>query len=59
MSRSKLTLITAYPLNEILNNEISKLIGKAYWYFMAVSTFFIAIAGAWVTEKIVEPKLGK
>ncbi len=29
------------------------------WYFMFVSTFFIAITGAFVTEKIVEPKLGK
>ncbi|WP_163934194.1 AbgT family transporter [Paraferrimonas sp. SM1919] len=31
---------------------------EANWYFMFVSTFFIAIIGAWVTEKIVEPKLG-
>ncbi|OIQ26026.1 AbgT family transporter [uncultured Vibrio sp.] len=29
------------------------------WYFMFVSTFFITFAGAFVTEKIVEPKLGK
>ncbi len=29
------------------------------WYFMAASTFAIAILGAFVTEKIVEPKLGK
>ncbi|MGX6715482.1 AbgT family transporter, partial [Vibrio cholerae] len=29
------------------------------WYFMAASTFVIAILGAFVTEKIVEPKLGK
>ncbi|MDN3609278.1 AbgT family transporter [Vibrio ostreicida] len=28
------------------------------WYFMFVSTFFIAGVGALVTEKIVEPKLG-
>ncbi len=32
---------------------------EANWYFMFVSTFFIAIAGAFVTEKIVEPKLGE
>ncbi|OBT06534.1 aminobenzoyl-glutamate transporter [Vibrio sp. UCD-FRSSP16_10] len=32
---------------------------EANWYFMLVSTFFIAITGAFVTEKIVEPKLGK
>src|SRR5690554_6832345 len=29
------------------------------WYFMFVSTFLIAAMGWWVTEKIVEPKLGK
>ena len=28
------------------------------WYFMFVSTFVIAGAGAFVTEKIVEPRLG-
>ncbi|MGB2078270.1 MAG: AbgT family transporter [Vibrio sp.] len=32
---------------------------EANWYFMFVSTFFIAITGAFVTERIVEPKLGK
>lgn len=31
----------------------------ANWFFMFVSTFFIAGLGAFVTEKIVEPKLGK
>lgn len=29
------------------------------WYFMIVSTFLVAIMGAIVTEKIVEPRLGK
>jgi len=29
------------------------------WYFMIVSTFLIAGLGAFVTEKIVEPRLGK
>ncbi|USD64683.1 AbgT family transporter [Vibrio sp. SCSIO 43136] len=32
---------------------------EANWYFMFISTFFISIMGAYVTEKIVEPKLGK
>ena len=32
---------------------------ESNWYFMFISTFFISIAGALVTEKIVEPKLGK
>ncbi|MGB3727559.1 MAG: AbgT family transporter [Glaciecola sp.] len=29
------------------------------WYFMIVSTFLVAAMGAYVTEKIVEPRLGK
>jgi aminobenzoyl-glutamate transport protein len=29
------------------------------WYFMIVSTFLVAAMGAIVTEKIVEPRLGK
>lgn len=32
---------------------------EANWYFMMVSVFLIAIVGTWVTEKIVEPRLGK
>jgi aminobenzoyl-glutamate transport protein len=32
---------------------------EANWYFMIISTFVIATLGAIVTEKIVEPKLGK
>ncbi|AFU97390.1 AbgT family transporter [Simiduia agarivorans] len=31
----------------------------ANWFFMIVSTFVISALGAFVTEKIVEPKLGK
>lgn len=29
------------------------------WYFMMLSTFAVAFMGAFVTEKIVEPRLGK
>ena len=29
------------------------------WYFMAVSTFMLALVGTYVTIKIVEPRLGK
>ncbi|MCH8492869.1 MAG: AbgT family transporter [Idiomarina sp.] len=32
---------------------------EANWFFMIISTFLIAALGAIVTEKIVEPKLGK
>lgn len=39
--------------------EPSYVVGpEANWYFMFASTFLITILGAWVTEKIVEPKLG-
>lgn len=30
----------------------------ANYYFMAASTFFVTLAGTWVTEKIVAPRLG-
>ena len=29
------------------------------WFFLIVSTFLITILGTWVTEKIVEPRLGE
>lgn len=32
---------------------------EANWYFMVISTFLIAILGTVITEKIVEPRLGK
>lgn len=32
---------------------------EANWYFMMISTFLIAILGTVITEKIVEPRLGK
>ncbi|WP_440056520.1 AbgT family transporter (plasmid) [Pseudoalteromonas sp. T1lg65] len=32
---------------------------EANWYFMMISVFLIAIIGTLVTEKIVEPRLGK
>ncbi|GLS82111.1 AbgT family transporter [Paraferrimonas haliotis] len=31
---------------------------EANWYFMMVSVFLVAFLGTWVTEKIVEPRLG-
>jgi len=42
----------------ILNPNI-EVLATANYYFMAASTFIIAIAGTWITEKIVEPRLGK
>ncbi|SEL18890.1 aminobenzoyl-glutamate transport protein [Colwellia chukchiensis] len=32
---------------------------EANWYFMMISTFLIAILGTLITEKVVEPRLGK
>lgn len=29
------------------------------WFFMAASTIVLAIVGTWITEKIVEPRLGE
>lgn len=28
------------------------------WYFMVVSTFLITFIGAWLTDKVIEPRLG-
>ena len=32
---------------------------EANWYFMMISVLLIAVLGTLVTEKIVEPRLGK
>ena len=49
-----------------ITTEAAKLSNTAYevgitanWYFIIVSTFLITILGTIVTEKIVEPRLGK
>ena len=31
----------------------------ANWYFLIASTFILTIVGAWVTDKIIEPRLGE
>jgi aminobenzoyl-glutamate transport protein len=63
---ANLLLGTIDPLLAGLTQEAAHIIDKSYevnaaanYYFMAVSTFFIAIAGTWVTEKIIVPRLGK
>lgn len=62
---ANLLLGTVDPLLSGLSEEAARIIDPAYivnpacnWYFMIVSTFFIAAAGTWVTEKIVVPRLG-
>jgi len=62
---ANLLLGTLDPLLSGLSEEAARIIDPSYqvnptcnWYFMIVSTFFIAAAGTWVTEKIVVPRLG-
>lgn len=43
---------------KIVNPNISVSV-VSNWYFMAVSTIFLAFVGTFVCEKIVEPRLGK
>ena len=63
---ANLLLGTIDPLLAGLSEEAAHIIDPAYtvnpaanYYFMAISTFFIAILGTWVTEKIVVPRLGE
>lgn len=63
---ANLFLGTIDPLLAGLTQEAARIIDKNYevspaanYYFMFVSTFFIAIAGTWTTEKIIIPRLGE
>ena len=63
---ANLLLGTIDPLLAGLSQEAAQIIDPGYlvnptanYYFMFVSTFMIALAGTWVTEKIVEPRLGE
>ena len=62
---ANLLLGTIDPLLAGITQEAARLIDPAYevhpavnWYFMIVSTFLITGLGWFVTEKIVEPRLG-
>lgn len=62
---ANLLLGTIDPLLAGLTQEASHIIDKSYevnaaanYYFLFVSTFFIAVAGTWITEKIIIPRLG-
>ena len=62
---ANLLLGTIDPLLAGLSQEAAHIIDPAYevnaaanYYFMFASTFFIAVAGTWVTEKIIVPRLG-
>ncbi|GIU49547.1 MULTISPECIES: AbgT family transporter [Shewanella] len=63
---ANLLLGTVDPLLSGITEAAAQMIDPDYivgpevnWYFMFVSTFLITTLGAIVTEKIVEPKLGK
>ncbi len=63
---ANLLLGTIDPLLAGLSEEAARIIDPTYkvnpaanYYFMFVSTFFLAGLGTWVTEKIVVPRLGK
>ncbi len=62
---ANLLLGTIDPLLAGLSEEAANIIDPLYnvnpaanYYFMFVSTFFIAGIGTWVTEKVVVPRLG-
>ncbi len=63
---ANLLLGTIDPLLAGLSEEAARIIDPLYnvnptanYYFMFISTFFIAYIGTWVTEKIVVPRLGE
>jgi len=63
---ANLLLGTIDPLLAGLSEEAAHIIDPTYmvnpaanYYFMFVSTFFLALLGTWVTEKIVIPRLGE
>jgi aminobenzoyl-glutamate transport protein len=63
---ANLLIGTIDPLLAGLSQEAARFIDPSYtvgaeanWYFMVASTFLVTILGTLVTEKIVEPMLGK
>ena len=63
---ANLVLGTVDPLLAGLSQEAAKILDPEYlvnptanYYFMVASTFIIAFSGTFVTEKVVEPRLGK
>ena len=63
---ANLLLGTVDPLLAGLSEEAARIVDPTYevnpsanYYFMAASTFLIAGAGTWVTEKIIAPRFGE
>ncbi|MFT5315471.1 MAG: aminobenzoyl-glutamate transport protein, partial [Candidatus Krumholzibacteriia bacterium] len=62
---ANLALGSIDPLLSGISQEAARIMDPTYtvtpacnYYFMVVSTFVVAMAGTWVTEKVVEPRLG-
>jgi len=62
---ANLLIGTVDPLLSGITQEAAQMLDPTYlvgaevnWYFMMISTLLIVIMGAFVTEKIVEPRLG-
>ena len=62
---ANLIIGTIDPLLAGLSEEAARIIDPTYtvssvanYYFMFISTFVVAAVGTWVTEKVVEPRLG-
>ena len=62
---ANLAIGTIDPLLAGLSQEAARILDPSYevnptanYYFMVASTFIIAFAGTWVTNKFVEPRLG-
>ncbi|RKD28982.1 AbgT family transporter [Thermohalobacter berrensis] len=63
---ANLLIGTVDPLLGGISTEAAKIWNPQYmvdptanWYFMVVSTVIITAIGTWVTEKIIEPRLGE
>jgi aminobenzoyl-glutamate transport protein len=63
---ANLAIGTVDPLLAGLSQEAAQILDPLYevnptanYYFMAVSTFIIAVTGTFVTERLIEPRLGK
>ncbi len=62
---ANLLLGTVDPLLAGITEAAARIIDPEYvvhpavnWYFMVTSTFVVTIVGAWVTQSIIEPRLG-
>src|SRR5699024_1783615 len=63
---ANLVLGTNDPLLGGISTEAARILDVNYvvnptdnWFFMFVSTFLVVIIGTFITDKIIEPKLGK